>query len=103
MPSNASVLKEMNKLKILTLKDFFTLQKLIFINNCLEEESIKSTFKRSKTTKYHSTRSTGTYQLEKRDIKTKKYGCFSKLNKCLSDRNHLQNKSKTNFKRFERS
>ena len=93
----------MNKLKILTLKDFFIHQILLFINNFLEEESIKSTFKRSKTTKYHSTRSKGTYELEKRDIKTKKYGCFSKLNKCLSDRNHLQNKSKTNFKRFERS
>ena len=27
MPSNASVLKEMNELKILRLKDFITLQK----------------------------------------------------------------------------
>lgn len=58
----------MNKLKILTLKDFITLQMLLFINNCLEKEIIKSfssTFKRAKATKYHSTTSEDTYQLKK--------------------------------------
>ena len=50
------------------LKDFITLQMLLFINNCLEKEIIKSfssTFKRAKATKYHSTTSVGTYQLKK--------------------------------------
>ena len=42
LPNNAPVLKEMHKLKILKLKDFITLQNILFINDCLEEERMKN-------------------------------------------------------------
>ena len=75
----------MHKLKILKLKDFITLQNILFINDYLEEERLKSfntIFKQMETNQFHNTRSVNTHQ---RDYKTEKYGHFSILNKCLSD------------------
>ena len=37
------------------------------------------------------------FQLRKHDFRTKKYGQFSIINKCLSDWNQLQKHLKTNF------
>ena len=37
LPNNAPVSKEMHKLRILKLKDFSTLQNVLFIYDCLEE------------------------------------------------------------------
>ena len=47
-PNNAPVSKEMHKLRILKLKDFITLQSVLFVYDCLEEERMKifnTTFK----------------------------------------------------------
>ena len=41
------------------------------------------------------------FQLRKHDFKTKKYGQFSIINKCLSDWNQLQKHLKTNFKNIK--
>ena len=82
----------MYKLKILKLKDFITLQNILFVYDFLEEERMKSfnkTFKRMETNQFHSTRSFNTQQLKRRDFKTEKYGRFSILSKCLSDWNLL--------------
>ena len=92
----------MHKLRILKLKDFITLQNILFVYDCLEEERMKSfntTFKQMETNQLYNTRSFNTHQLKKRDFKTEKYGCFSKLSKYLSDWNLLQNALKTNFKK----
>ena len=43
------------------------------------------------------------FQLRKHDFRTKKYGQFSIINKCLSDWNQLQKHLKTNFKDIKRS
>ena len=74
----------MHKSKILKLKDIIALQKIPFINDCLEEERLKSfntTFKQMETNQFHNTRSINTHQLKRRDFKTEKYGCFSIFNK----------------------
>ena len=42
LPNNAPVSTEMHKLRILKLKDFITLQNVLFIYDCLEEERMKS-------------------------------------------------------------
>ena len=102
LPSNAPVSKETHKLKILKLKDFITLQNILFVYDCLEEERVKSlnaTFKRMETNQFHNTRSFYTHQLKRRDFKTEKYGHFSILNKCLSDWTLLQNALETSFKK----
>ena len=92
----------MCKLRILKIKDFITLQNVLFVYDCLEEERMKSfntTFKQMETNQFYNTRSFNTHQLKRRDFKTEKYGCFSILSKCLSDWNLLKNASKTNFKK----
>ena len=102
LPNNAPVSKEMHKLRILKLKDFITLQNILFVYDCLEAERMKSfntTFKQMETNQLYNTRSFNTHQLKRRDFKTEKYGCFSKLSKCLSDWNLPQNALKTNFKK----
>ena len=84
----------MHKLDILKLKDFITLQKILFINDWLEEERLKSfniTFKQMETNQFHNTRSINTHQLKIRGFKTEKYDRFSILKKCWSDWNVLQN------------
>ena len=94
LPNNAPVSKEMHKLRILKLKDFITLQNVLFVYDCLEEERMKSfntTFKQMETNQFYNTRSFNTHQLKKRDFKTEKYDHFSILSKCLSDWNLLQN------------
>ena len=106
LPSNAPVSKEMQKLKILKLKDFITLQNILFVYDCLEEERMKSfntTFKRMETNQFYNTRSFNTHQLKRGDFKTEKYGRFSISSKCLSDWKLLQNSLKTNLKKIKRS
>ena len=74
LPNNAPVSKEMHKLKILKLKDFITLQNILFVYDCLEEERMKSfitTFKQMETNQFHNTRSFNTHQLKRRDLKQK--------------------------------
>ena len=103
LPNNAPVSKEMHKLRIIKLKYFITLQNILFVYECLEEERMKSfntTFKQMETNQFYNTRSFNTHQLKRRDFKTEKYGCFSILSKCLSDWNLLQNALKTNFKKI---
>ena len=106
LPNNATVSGEMHKLRILKLKDFITLQNVLFVYDCLEEERMKSfntTFKQTETNQFYNTRSFNTHQLKKRDFKTEKYDHFSILSKCLSDWNLLQNVLKTNFKKIKKS
>ena len=103
LPNNAPVSKEMHKLRIIKLKYFITLQNILFVYECLEEERMKSfntTFKQMETNQFYNTRSFNTHQLKRRDFKTEKYGCFSILSKCLSDWNLLQNALKTNFRKI---
>ena len=106
IPNNAPVSKELHKLRILKLKDFITLQNVLFVYYCLEEEITKSfntTFKQMETNQFYNTRSFNTHQLKRRDFKTEKYGRFSILSKCLSDWNLLQNALETNFKKIKHS
>ena len=106
LPNNAPISKEMHYLRVLKLKDFITLQNILFVYNCLEEERMKSfntTFKRIETNQFHSARSFNTHQLKRRDFKTKIYGRFSILSTCLSESNLLQNALKTNFKKIKLS
>ena len=88
LPNDAPVSKEMHELRILKLKDFITLQNVLFVYDCLEEERMKSfntTFKQMETNQFYNTRSFNTHQLKRRDFKTEKYGHFSILSKCLLD------------------
>ena len=90
----------MHKLRIIKLKYFITLQNILFVYECLEEERMKSfnaTFKQMETNQFYNTRSFNKHQLRKRDFKIEKYGRLSILSKCLSDWNLLQNALKTNF------
>ena len=96
----------MHKLRIIKLKDFITLQNVLFVYDCLEEERMKSfntTFKQIETNQFYNTRFFNTHQLKKRNFKTENNGRFSILSKCLSDWNLLQNDLKTNFKNFKLS
>ena len=104
LPNNAPVSKEMHKLRILKLKDFITLQNVLFVYDCVEEERLKSfdtTFKQMETNQFYNRRSFNTHHLKRRDFKTEKYGRFSILRKFLSDWNLLQNALKTNFKKIK--
>ena len=74
LPNNAPVSNEMHKLRIIKLKYFITLQNILFVYECLEEERMKSfntTFKQMETNQFYNTRSFNTHQLRKRDFKTK--------------------------------
>ena len=42
LPNNAPVSKEVHKLRILKLKNFITLQNILFVYDCLEEERMES-------------------------------------------------------------
>ena len=106
LPNDALVMKTMNELKILKLKDIITLQNILFVKNSLTNEGMTSfdkIFQQSTTTRYQNTRSASSFQLRKHDFKTEKYGRFSIINKCLSDWNQLQKHLKTNFKDIKRS
>ena len=86
LPNNAPVSKEIHKLRILKLKDFITLQNLLFAYDCIEEERMKSfntTLKQMETNQFYNRRSFNTHQLKKQDFKTERYGRFSILSKCL--------------------
>ena len=67
---------------MLKLKDFITLQNILFVYDYLEEERMKSfntTFKQMENNQIYNTRSFNTHQLKRQDFKTEKYGCFSIL------------------------
>ena len=56
LPNNAPVSKEVHKLRILKLKDFITLQNILFVYDCLEEERMESfntTFKWMENNQFH--------------------------------------------------
>ena len=60
LPNNAPVSKEMHKLRILKLIDFITLQNVLFVYDCLEQERMKSfntIFKQVETNQFYNTRS----------------------------------------------
>ena len=93
LPNDAPVTKTMKELKILKLKDFITLQNILFVKDSLTNNGMTSfnkIFQQSTTTHYQNTRSASNFQLRKHDFKTEKYGQFSIINKCLSDWNQLQ-------------
>ena len=90
LPNDALVTKSMKELKILRLKDFITLQNILFLKDSLTSEGMTSfnkIFQQSTTTHYQNTRSASSFQLRKRDFKTEKFGRFSIINKCLTDWN----------------
>ena len=63
----------MHKLRIVKLKDFITLQNVLVVYDCLEEERMKSfdtTFKQMVTNEFDNTRSFNTHHLKRRDFKT---------------------------------
>ena len=60
----------MHKLKILKLKHFITFQNILFINNCLDEERMKSF---NKTLLINTI---NTHQLKRCGFKREKYGYF---------------------------
>ena len=100
LPNNPPVLKEMHISKIIKLRDFITVQNILFINDCLQEkrlETFNTIIKQMETNQFHNTKSINTYQLKRHDFKTEKYDRFVILNKCLSDWNLLQSALKTNF------
>ena len=97
IPNNAPVSKELHKLRILKLKDFITLQNVLFVYYCLEEEITKSfntTFKQMETNQFYNTRSFNTHQLkEKTRFKNKKiWSLLYTEQKYLSDWNLLNPK-----------
>ena len=79
--NNAPVSKEINKLRIIKLKDFFPLQTHFLYMTALKN----TTFKQMDTNQFYNKRSFNTNQLKKRDFKTEKYGPFSILSQSLSD------------------
>ena len=81
LAKQCSIFKEMHKLKILKLKHFITFQNILFINNCLDEERMKSF---NKTLLINTI---NTHQLKRCGFKREKYGYFPILSKCLSDWN----------------
>ena len=90
----------MKELKI-SLKDFITIQNILFVKDSLTNKGMTSfneISQQSRTTCYQNTRSASSFQLRKHDFKTEKYGRFSIINKCLSDWNQLQKHLKTYFK-----
>ena len=65
----------MKELKILKLKDFLTLQNILFVKDSLINEGMTSfnkIFQQSTTTHYQNTRSASSFKLRKHDFKTEK-------------------------------
>ena len=80
-------------MNILKLKDFIMLQNIFFLRDCLSENvpgSFNNKFHASKLSLNHTTRSSSTYQLKKKNFKTERYGHKSMVNKCTLDWNNLQ-------------
>ena len=74
LPNNAPVFKEMHKSKIIKVKDFIIIQNILFMNNCLKEERLKSfntAFKQMQTNQFDNARSINTQQLKRPDFKTR--------------------------------
>ena len=93
LPLNAPVEKQMYKMRIPKLKDFIMLQNILFVKDCLSEntrESFNDKFHPSKLPLNHTTRSSSTYQLKVNNFKTERYGRKSIENKSTLDRNNLQ-------------
>ena len=90
---NAPVEKQMYKMSIPKLKDFIMLQNILFVKDCLSEntrESFNDKFHPSKLPLNHTTRSSTTYQLKVNNFKTERYGRKSIENKSTLDWNNLQ-------------
>ena len=105
LTNDAPVTKAMKELKI-SLKDFITIQNILFVKDSLTNKGMTSfneISQQSRTACYQNTRSASSFQLRKHDFKTEKYGQFSIINKCLSDWNQLRKLLKTNFKDIKRS
>ena len=65
LPIDALVMKTMNELKILKLKDIITLQNILFVKDSLTNEvmtSFDKIFQQSTTTRYQNTRSASNFQ-----------------------------------------
>ena len=74
----------------LKVKDFITLQNILFVKYSLANEGMTSfdkIFQQSTTTRSQNTQSVSSFPLKKCDFKTEKYGRFSIISKCLSDWN----------------
>ena len=83
----------MYKMSIPKLKDFIMLQNILFVKDCLSEntrESFNDKFHPSKLPLNHTTRSSTTYQLKVNNFKTERYGRKSIENKSTLDWNNLQ-------------
>ena len=66
LPLNTPVEKQMYEMNILKLKDFITLQNILFVKDCVSENapgSCNDKFHPSKLPLSHTTRSSSTYQL----------------------------------------
>ena len=106
LPLNAPVEKQMYKMRIPKLKDFIMLQNILFVKDCLSEntrESFNDKFHPSKLPLNHTTRSSSTYQLKVNNFKTERYGRKSIENKSTLDRNNLQKILKQNLQMIKRS
>ena len=71
-------------MNILKLMDFIMLQNILFVEDCLSENSVGSfndNFHPSKLTMNHARRSSSTYQLKVNNFKIERYGGKSIVNK----------------------
>ena len=107
LPLNAPVEKQMYKMRIPKLMDFIMLQNILFVKDCLSEntrESFNDKFHPSKLPLNHTTRyNVSTYQLKVNNFKTERYGRKSIENKSTLDWNNLQKILKQNLQMIKRS
>ena len=100
LPLNAPVEKQIYEMNILKLKDFIMLQNILFVKDCLSENtpgSFSDKFHPSKVPLNRTTRSSSTYQLKVNNFKTERYGRKLTVNKYTLDWNNLQKILKQNF------
>ena len=77
LPLNDAVEKQMYEVNILKLRDFIMLQNILFVKDCLSENSpgsFNDKFHPSKLPLNHTTRSSSTYGLKVNNFKTERYG-----------------------------
>lgn len=83
LPDGAPITNQMKKLKILKLKDFITLQNILFVKDLLANKELTSfnkIFQQLTATRSQNIRSTKTFHLREHDFKTEKYGHFLIIN-----------------------
>ena len=91
LPLHAPVEKQMYEMNIIKLKDFIMLQNILFVKECLSENtphSFNDKFHPSKLPLNHTTRSSSTCQLKVN--KDKRYGHKSIVSKYTLDWNYFQ-------------